>query len=46
MIREVYSGTAVVGTTFDDARETVEDELPDVFSVVSVLTYTKNLSVK
>jgi phosphonate transport system substrate-binding protein len=43
VIREVYSGTADVGTTYDDARGSVEDELPDVFSVVSVLTYTAPL---
>jgi phosphonate transport system substrate-binding protein len=41
VIREVYSGTADVGSTFDDARGSLLVELPDVNSVVKVLTYTQ-----
>jgi len=41
VIREVYTGTADCGATFDDARSTVQSEYPDVLDVVSVLTYTE-----
>jgi phosphonate transport system substrate-binding protein len=41
VIREVYTGTADCGASYDDARSSVEDEYPDVFDVVEVLTYTE-----
>jgi phosphonate transport system substrate-binding protein len=40
VIRDVYSGTVDSGATFDDARLALMSELPDVLSVVDVLTKT------
>ena len=41
VIREVYTGTADCGASFEDARGSVGGEYPDVFDVVEVLTYTE-----
>jgi phosphonate transport system substrate-binding protein len=41
VIRDVYSGTADCGATYEDARASVVAEYPDVYDVVSVLTYTE-----
>lgn len=43
VIRDVYYGTADCGTTFDDARDNVAGELPDVYDVVEILTYSENI---
>ena len=43
VIRDVYHGTADCGATFDDARDGVAGELPDVYDVVEVLTYSENI---
>lgn len=40
-IMAVYHGDADVGTTFEDAREDVEAELPDVMQKVRILDYTE-----
>jgi phosphonate transport system substrate-binding protein len=41
VIRDVYTGTADGGATYEDARASVEGEYPDVYDVVSVLTYSE-----
>lgn len=41
VIKDVYSGTADCGATFEDARATVEGEYTDVYDVVEVLSYTE-----
>ncbi len=43
VIRDVYHGTADCGASYDDARVTLAGELPDVFTVVDVLTYSENI---
>lgn len=40
VVRAVYNGDVHAGVCFDDARGTVEKELPDVKQKVSILTYT------
>jgi len=40
VIRDVYAGTADCGATWEDARSAVVDDHPDVYDVVTVLTYT------
>lgn len=40
-VMAVYHGDADVGTTFEDAREDVQVELPDVMQKVKVLDYTE-----
>jgi phosphate/phosphite/phosphonate ABC transporter binding protein len=41
VIRDVYSGTVDSGSTYNDARYALQGELPDVLSVVEVLTTTE-----
>lgn len=41
VVVDVYNGTADCGATFEDARSSVQGDYPDVFDVVSVLTYTE-----
>jgi phosphonate transport system substrate-binding protein len=41
VVRDVYNGVADCGASYEDARFAVLGELPDVLSVVSVLTYTE-----
>jgi phosphonate transport system substrate-binding protein len=43
VIRDIYEGNADCGATYEDARGAVEGQYPDVFDVVSVLTYTRYL---
>jgi phosphonate transport system substrate-binding protein len=43
VIRDIYEGNADCGATYEDARGSVVGEYPDVFDVVSVLTYTRYL---
>jgi phosphonate transport system substrate-binding protein len=41
VIKDVYTGTTDSGSTYEDARASVASDYPDVFDVVSVLTYTE-----
>ncbi len=41
VIRDVYTGTAACGGSYEDARYAVKGEYPDVLNVVHVLTYTE-----
>lgn len=43
VIKDVYNGTVDVGSTFEDARDNVIGELPDVKSVVSILDFSENI---
>ncbi|WP_349409674.1 phosphate/phosphite/phosphonate ABC transporter substrate-binding protein [Pseudalkalibacillus sp. SCS-8] len=39
----VYDGNADVATTFDDARNTIEDDYPDVKDKLKVIEYTSDI---
>jgi phosphonate transport system substrate-binding protein len=43
VIRDVYSGVADCGATFEDARANVVGDYPDVYSVVEVLAYSDHI---
>lgn len=40
---EVYEGRADVATTFDDVRETLEEEYPDIMEKTKILGYTEEI---
>ncbi|MDV2583176.1 phosphate/phosphite/phosphonate ABC transporter substrate-binding protein [Alkalibacillus haloalkaliphilus] len=40
---EVYEGDADVATTFDDVRDNLEDDYPDIFDVLTVIDYTDHI---
>ncbi|WP_257349326.1 phosphate/phosphite/phosphonate ABC transporter substrate-binding protein [Pseudalkalibacillus decolorationis] len=39
----VYDGTADVATTFDDARDTIKEDYPDVMEKLKVVEYTEEI---
>ena len=43
VIEAVYDGEADCGATYDDARDMVIGQYPDVYDVVTVLAYTANI---
>ncbi len=43
VITQVYNGECDVGASYDDARDSVEDDLPDVKDVVVVLATTTDI---
>lgn len=43
VIRDVYTGTAECGASYEGARFSVIGEYPDVLDVVEVLTYTESI---
>ena len=42
-ITQVYDGQADFATTFDDARTTVEEDLPDVMDKVKIIGHTEDI---
>ncbi|MDQ0351757.1 phosphonate transport system substrate-binding protein [Alkalibacillus filiformis] len=40
---EVYEGDADVATTFDDVRDQLEEDYPDIFDVTTVIDYTDDI---
>jgi phosphonate transport system substrate-binding protein len=43
VITQVYNGECDAGASYDDARNSVEDDLPDVKDVVLILDYTSDI---
>jgi len=43
VIEAIYNGEADCGATYDDARDMVIGQYPDVYDVVTVLAHTENL---
>jgi len=43
VVTAVYNGDCDAGATYDDARSSVEKDLPDVKTKVAILSYTSNI---
>src|SRR5699024_11687727 len=44
-ITQVYDGQADFATTFDDARVTVEEDLPDVMDQLKIICHTDDITI-